>query len=120
MQPAKALQRVGQRAHRERGHDQDAQLAGAVAAQRLRHAPYRLQLRHHALNLGVQRLGLARGHQPPALPREQRIAQLQLRMLQRLGDGRLGHVQQACGGADRAGQHDGVEDLDVLEAHGGQ
>jgi hypothetical protein len=28
-------------------------------------------------------------------------------------------VQQARGPADGAGQHDGVEDFDVLDAHGG-
>ncbi len=44
---------------------------------------------------------------------EQRHSELQLAVLQHLGDGRLGDVQQLRGAADRAGLHDRVEDFDV-------
>jgi hypothetical protein len=39
-------------------------------------------------------------------------------VLQHLGDGRLRDVQQLRRAADRAGLHDGVEDLDVAQSHG--
>ena len=77
-----------------------------------------VELLEQLLDVGEQRQRLIGGREPAACALEQRKAQLQLRVLQGAADGRLGDVDQPCGSADAAGLHDGIEDLDVAQAHG--
>ena len=118
MLAAKYPERIGQRLHRERRDDEHPQHCLLARAQSGGQPPHGLELRHEQLHFGVERLRLVRGNETALVAGEQCIAQLQLRMLKRLRHRRLRHVQQPGRGAHGAGEHDGVEDLDVLEPHG--
>jgi hypothetical protein len=101
-------------------HGQHLQfMLAAPGAQVGRQALHLVELLEQALDVRVQRLRLQRGPQSPTHALEQREAQLQLGVLQRAADGRLGDVDHARSRADAAGEHDGVEDLDVAQAHAG-
>ncbi len=116
---AEDVQRARQHLVAERQHRQDAQLAHVLrGTQVLGQALHLVELAEEPLDVRVQGQRLVGGHQPAPGALEQRKPQLQLGMLQRAADRRLGDVDQPCRGADAAGEHDRVEDLDVAQPHG--
>ncbi len=96
----------------------DPQAVAWRATQALRQASHPLQALRDLVDLTLQLQRLGCGLQLAAHPQEQRKAQLLLGVLQNLGHGRLGNVQQLCGTADRAGLADGLENFDMAKAHG--
>jgi hypothetical protein len=106
-------QGLGQQVHPSEGDADALGLAGAQVGGQAAHAQ---QVAVQPVHFGEQAVCLRRRVQLAGV-RSNSGMQLQLAVLQHLGDGRLRDVQQLGAPADRAGLHDGVEDLDVAQSH---
>ena len=99
----------------EAGAGHHADQAAAVAGQARGHVVQAVDAgldRFHFLEQLARFLG---GMQAALETLEQRIAKAQFDRCQHPADGRLGHVQQPPGRAQRARDHDGVEYLDLAQ-----
>ncbi|MDT4845678.1 hypothetical protein FQZ97_796720 [compost metagenome] len=102
----------------QRQHGEHTQLAlAAPGLEAGREALHIFELVEEAFDVRIKRLRLHRRPQPPALALEELEAELQLGVLQRAADGRLRDVDHAGRRTHAAGEHDGVENFDVSEAH---
>ncbi|MPM78233.1 hypothetical protein SDC9_125244 [bioreactor metagenome] len=103
----------------EREHGEHGQPVRRLAmAQVDGQALHLVKLLEQLLDVRKQHLRLVGGHKASACALEQRKAQLQFGVLQRAADRWLRDVDEPRRSAHAAGLHDGVEDLDVAQAHG--